>query len=336
MSAESLLSRYDALLLDLDGTVYRGDGAVPGAEAAIRAAHQADVGVRFVTNNASRGPEDVADHLNRLGIPAKHGDITTSAQAGAGLLPGRVSPGADVLVVGTDALAAEVSARGFRPVREAGDAVAAVVQGLARDTGWPDLAEACVSIRAGALWIACNVDATLPTERGLLPGNGALVAALRVATNADPVVAGKPERPLMDDAISASGARHPLAVGDRLDTDIAGANNVGIDSLLVLTGVATPAALLTAAPNLRPTYVAADLHGVEQGDMTITAHPDWHVETTPGLTLRHIGAGEPDAVGALRALCAAWWRLGGGDATVLPLDEHARAVVARLGLPTPA
>lgn len=334
MTAESLLSRYDALLLDLDGTVYRGDSAVPGAGEAIHAAHQAGVGVRFVTNNASRRPEDVADHLNRLGIPAKHDEITTSAQAGAGLLTSRVSPGADVLVVGTDALAAEVSSRGFSPVRAYGDAVAAVVQGLSRDTGWRELAEACLAIRAGALWIACNVDPSLPTERGLLPGNGALVAALRAATDAEPMVAGKPERPLMDDAITASGARHPLAVGDRLDTDIAGAGNVGIDSLLVLTGVATPATLLTALPHLRPTYLAADLRHIGQGDLAIADHPDWHVTTTPELTLRHTGAGAPDPIQALRALCAAWWRGTGGTTTVRPLDDDARAVVAELGLPT--
>jgi HAD superfamily hydrolase (TIGR01457 family) len=336
VSAESLLSRYDALLLDLDGTVYRGDGAVPGAEAAIRAAHQADVSVRFVTNNSSRTPEDVADHLNRLGIPAKHDEITTSAQAGAGLLIGRVSPGADVLVVGAEGLAAEVSARGFRPVRVAGDTVAAVIQGLSRDIGWHELAEACVAIRAGALWIASNVDATLPTERGLLPGNGALVAALRTATDAEPIVAGKPQRPLMDDAITASGARHPLAVGDRLDTDIAGANNVGIDSLLVLTGVATPTTLLTAPAPQRPTHVAADLRGIEEGDVTIAPNSDWHVDVTAQLTLRHVGDGEPDPLAALRALCAAWWQSSGGDTTVAPLDEHARAVVERLGLPTSA
>lgn len=336
MTTGPLLSRYDALLLDLDGTVYRGDSPVPGASEAIHAAHRAGVGVRFVTNNASRRPEDVADHLNRLGIPAKHDEITTSAQAGAGLLTSRVSPGADVLVVGTDALAAEVGARGFSPVRTYSDTVAAVVQGLSRDVSWHELAEASLAIRAGALWIACNADATLPTERGLLPGNGAMVAAVRAATDAEPLVAGKPERPLMDDAITAAGARHPLAVGDRLDTDIAGANNVGIDSLLVLTGVATPTDLLTAPPRLRPTYVAADLSHIEQDDLMITDDPDWDVTTTPELTLLHVGKGAPDAVAALRALCAAWWHGSGGPMTfVRPLDDDARAVVAELGLPTP-
>jgi HAD superfamily hydrolase (TIGR01457 family) len=329
---ESLLARYDGLLLDLDGTVYRGGQAVPHAAEAVEAAHRAGVGVRFVTNNAGRTPEDVAAQLNEFGIPAKHDEVTTSAQAGAGLLVDRIPAGAQVLVLGTDALAAEVSARGFEPVRGHGPGVRAVIQGLSRDIGWPELAEATMAIRAGALWVATNSDATLPTEHGLLPGSGALVAAVRVATDAEPLVAGKPERPLMADAIRAAATRHPLAVGDRLDTDIAGAVNVGIDSLLVLTGVSTPAELLQAPPDRRPTYVAADLRGLERTDTAIAAQPDWQVGD--GLTLRHTGDGDPDDMAALRALCAAWWATGGGTATVRAQDDAAAAVVDRLDLPT--
>ena len=330
----TVLEQYDALLLDLDGTVYRGGDAVPGAEEALRAAHQAGVTVRFVTNNASRSPEDVAEHLNRIGIPAKHDEVTTSAQAGAGLLVGRVDAGADVLILGTDALAHEAAVRGFNPVRKAGDGVRAVLQGLSQQLGWSDLAEACIAIRAGALWVACNADRTLPTERGLLPGNGALVEAVRVATDAEPLVAGKPQRPLMDDAIRATGARHPLAIGDRLDTDIAGANNAGVDSLLVLTGVSTATDLLHADASQRSRYVAADLRGIERDDIEIKAGEDWQVDVTDGqLSLRHNGSGN-DPLGALRALCAAWWPEHGGPVTVRPLDEAATAAVNTLGLPT--
>jgi glycerol-1-phosphatase len=339
---ETPLSRYDALLLDLDGTVYRGDAAIDGAEQAVRAAHDAGVSVRFVTNNASRTPNDVADHLNRIGIPSKPDEVTTSAQAGAGLLVDRVPKGARVLVLGTDALAGEAEERGFAPVREFGDGVAAVLQGLSQDLGWRDLAEACLAIRAGALWIACNVDATLPTERGLMPGNGALVAAVRTATDAQPLVAGKPERPLMDDAIRATGASHPLAVGDRLDTDIAGGNGVGVDSLLVLTGVATATDLLSAPAKLRPTFVSKDLGGVSQpiGDIEIAAHPDWTAEVggDDRLTLRHTGDGEPDALAALRTLCAAWWPEHDDSKPTKPTvdaqDDAAKSAVAELGLPT--
>jgi HAD superfamily hydrolase (TIGR01450 family) len=327
----TVLDRYDALLLDLDGTVYRGGAAVDGAEPAVRAAHQAGVTVRFVTNNASRSPEDVADHLSRLGIPAKPDEVSTSAQAAAGMLVDRVPPGASVLIVGTDALATEAENRGFTPVRKASDNVAAVLQGLSQTLGWMDLAEACVAIRAGALWVASNVDRTLPTERGLLPGNGALVAALVTATDQHPLVAGKPARPLMDEAIAAAGAARPLAIGDRLDTDIAGAVNVGIDSLLVLTGVATPADVLAAAPDQRPTYVAADLEAIQRPITEIKAHPDWLVDDQ--LRLRYQGKGSnPDPLDALRSLCAAWWPEHNGPATVQPQDETARATVAALKL----
>lgn len=280
-----LLDDYDAVLLDLDGTVYRGSGAVDGAEEAVTAAHQHGVAVRFVTNNASRTPDDVAAHLTRLGIPAKPTEVSTSAQAAAGVLADKVPAGAKVLVFGTEALAAEVANRGFVPVRTADAEVAAVVQGLSQDAGWHELAEACVAIRAGAFWVACNTDATLPTERGLLPGCGAFVAALTTATDAEPVVAGKPARPLMDDAIAATGADRPLAVGDRLDTDIAGAHAVGIDSLLVLSGVSTTADLLAAPPQQRPTYLAADVRGLLRpvDQVRIATDEDWPIAVANAL-----------------------------------------------------
>ncbi|NUT52998.1 MAG: HAD hydrolase-like protein, partial [Saccharothrix sp.] len=149
--------------------------------------------------------------------------------------------------------------RGFEPVDRA-DGALAVVQGLSPDLSWRELAEACVAIRRdGAHWIACNVDATLPTERGLLPGNGSLVAALRTATGVEPLVAGKPATPLLEQAAKSAGAQRPLVVGDRLDTDIAGAVNAGMDSLLVLTGVSTEEEAMSLPEDRRPTYVGADL-----------------------------------------------------------------------------
>ncbi|QFZ22329.1 HAD-IIA family hydrolase [Saccharothrix syringae] len=253
-----LLDRYDALLLDLDGTVYRGREAVPGAVEAVAAAREHGVGVRFVTNNASRSPSDVAGHLTELGFHAALEEVSTSAQAGAAMLLDLVPPGTRVVVLGTDALAEEVRSRGFEPVRSA-DGAGAVVQGLSQELGWRELAEACVAIRAGARWVACNVDATLPTERGLLPGNGALVAALRTATGVEPLVAGKPATPLLEQAAKSVGAQRPLVVGDRLDTDIAGAVSAGMDSLLVLTGVSTEEEARLLPEDRRPTHVAPDL-----------------------------------------------------------------------------
>ena len=328
------LDHYDALLLDLDGTVYRGSKAVDGAESAIRAARQAGVAVRFVTNNASRTPQAVAEHLNSLGIPAKPDEVSTSAQAAAAMLTSRVPEGAEVLILGTEALAAEAESRGYEPVRKASNNVAAVLQGLSQQLNWQDLAEACIAIRAGALWIASNVDLTLPTERGLLPGNGALVTALKVATDAEPLIAGKPARPLMDEAIQAAEATRPLAVGDRLDTDIEGATNAQIDVLLVLTGVATPATLLAAPPNQRPHYVANDLAGIQTplAELKITEQPSWQVEIkATGLHLRYAGNDpEPAALPALRALCAAWWTDHAGPTEIHPADAKAESVHRQL------
>ena len=162
-----------------------------------------------------------------------------------------------------EALRAEVRAAGLRPVELAADAPAAVVQGYGPLVDWAALAEASVAIRAGALWVATNTDRTLPSGRGPLPGNGALVAALRTALEREPdVVVGKPEPALFRTAAQLHGAARPLVVGDRLDTDIEGAVRAGLDSLLVLTGVNTVEDVLDAPATRRPTYIARDLGGL--------------------------------------------------------------------------
>jgi HAD superfamily hydrolase (TIGR01457 family) len=255
------MNEYDALLYDLDGTIYRGQEAVPGADRAVDAARKRGTKVRFVTNNASRGPDEVASHLTEIGIDTTPDEVSTSAQAAAAVLAEKLQPGTTVLVVGSSALVHEVELKNLVITRTYDDTVQAVVQGLSKDTSWRDLAEACVAIRAGALWVACNVDPTLPTERGPLPGNGSLVAALRAATGTEPVVAGKPATPLMDEAKRSADAQNPLVVGDRLDTDIAGAVAAGLDSLLVLSGVSTARELLDAPEDMRPTYVGHDVAG---------------------------------------------------------------------------
>ncbi|MFC9437040.1 HAD-IIA family hydrolase [Nocardia sp. NPDC057030] len=256
---ERLRDRYEALLLDLDGTLYRGHAVIEGAPAAL-----ADDGsaqrLMYVTNNASRGPETVAAHLTELGFRASTDEVVTSAQAAARLLAERLAPGADVLIIGTDDLAAEVTAVGLRPIRRFDDTPpAAVVQGHSPQTCWADLAEAAYALRADALWVAANTDKTLPNERGLAPGNGSMVAALRAASEREPIVAGKPYAPLLEDALVRAGTRSALVVGDRLDTDIEGANTVGLESLLVLTGVSTLDELKDAAAESIPTYVADSL-----------------------------------------------------------------------------
>ncbi|MFX0578744.1 HAD-IIA family hydrolase [Nocardia nepalensis] len=269
-----LRDRYEALLLDLDGTLYRGSEVIEGAPEAL-----ADSAVPhrlvYVTNNASRGPEVVARHLAELGFVAKTDDVVTSAQAAARLLAERLDPGATVLIVGTDDLAKEVDAVGLRSIRRFnGAAPDAVVQGHSPQTAWPDLAEAAYALSADALWVAANTDKTLPNERGLAPGNGAMVAALRAASGREPLVAGKPYAPLLEDALVRAGTRSALVVGDRLDTDIEGANRVGLESLLVLTGVSTLGELRDAPADRIPTYISESLDALNYPPVDAAADPD--------------------------------------------------------------
>lgn len=164
----TLVAGYDLLLVDLDGTVYAGPVAIPGAADALTG-----LPVTYVTNNASRAPSDVAHHLRDLGFAAPDESVVTSAQAGARLLATLVPPGTPTLVVGAPALRTEVIERGLVPVETAEEA-RAVVQGHNPETGWARLSEAALAIRAGATWVATNTDATLPTERGLMVGNSTL------------------------------------------------------------------------------------------------------------------------------------------------------------------
>lgn len=334
--SDTLLDRHDAVLLDLDGTVYQGNVALPGAYEAIRRIHERDVPVRYVTNNASRSGCAVAEQLVGLGLPAEAAEVNTSAEAGASLLAARLPRGARVLVVGTEALAAEVEKAGLTPVRDSATDPAGVIQGHSPQTNWKDLAEAFVAIRRDALWVACNDDVTLPTERGPLPGNGAMVAALRAASARSPQVAGKPQRPLFDSASASAGATHPLVVGDRLETDIAGAVNSGLRALFVLSGVSTPADLLFAEPGQRPDWVARDLGAVHRpaAESAIDVQESWKVRgDDAGIELVSSGAVDgQDPLPALRALCAFRWSCGSGPVPVRPGDERAATALRELDL----
>lgn len=302
----ALREEHDALLLDLDGTVYAGRDAVPGAVEALQGSAQR---LLYVTNNASRSPHDVVLHLVELGFAASDEDVVTSSQAAARLLSERVAQGASVLVVGAQALVDEISAVGLVPVRDSDPTPAAVVQGHSPDTGWIVLAEATLAIRNGALWVATNTDLTLPSERGLLPGNGSMVAAVRSATGEEPVVAGKPARPLMEDALARSGSTVPLVVGDRLDTDIAGARAVGARSLLVLTGVSTPLDVLRAPQEQRPDLIAADLGGLDRpsADLLVGEVDGWTVRVDGSELVLRCADGGADPVAGLRAACNPAW-----------------------------
>ena len=250
---------HDVALLDLDGVVYLGPHAIPGVPAALEAVRARGMRLAFVTNNAARPPETVAAHLCELGIPARRDDVITSAQAAAHYLADLLRPGAAVLVVGTTGLIQALRERGLTPVDSDGESVAAVVQGFSPELTWGQLAEGMLAIRRGVPWVATNGDLTVPSPRGALPGNGALVAALRIATGTEPVaVTGKPDPTMHRESVQRSGAQHPVVVGDRLDTDIEGANAVGCAGLLVLTGVTSPVQLLSAPAPLRPTYLGRD------------------------------------------------------------------------------
>ncbi len=206
----ALLARYDVALLDLDGVVYAGRAAVPGAVTALAAARAAGLRLAFVTNNASRSPSAVAEHLVSLGVPASAADVVTSAQAAAGLIASRFPAGSPVLVAGAMALRLALRERGLRPVSVAAERPVAVVQGFTPDLSYGLLTEAALAISGGALYVATNADPTLPTARGLQPGNGSLLQVIITATGVRPVVAGKPEPPLHAEAVARTGARRPL------------------------------------------------------------------------------------------------------------------------------
>lgn len=260
--AAALVEAYDAVLLDLDGVVYVGPTAVPGAVETIAAVRAGGHRVMYLTNNASRPAAGVAAHLRDLGIELEDGDVVTSAQAAARMIATRVPSGSAVLVVGGAGLVVALTELGLRPVTTFEDEPAAVVQGFSPDVDWRLLNEGVRAVRAGLPWVASNLDRTIPTATGIGPGNGLLVDVIRHVTGVEPLVAGKPERALVDEAVLRTGAQRPLMVGDRLDTDIAAAQRFGCDSLLVLTGVSTRAEASELPPQLRPTYVGADLRAL--------------------------------------------------------------------------
>lgn len=259
----SPLDGADLLLADLDGVVYRGEHAIPFAVESINLA-QRSVRVGYLTNNASRTDATVAAHLADLGLTVEPGEVVTSPQAAVKLLAGLAEPGSRILVVGGDGLTTEVERAGFTVVRSADEQPAAVVQGFAPQVAWTDLAEAAFALRApagaeGIPWVATNTDWTIPLARGTAPGNGTLVSAVHTAVGRLPIVAGKPERAIFDAAAARFGATSPLVVGDRLDTDVIGANRAGMASALVLTGIDGAKQVLAAEPDARPGFLLEDL-----------------------------------------------------------------------------
>ncbi|MFI2373260.1 HAD-IIA family hydrolase [Streptomyces sp. NPDC018833] len=329
-SAIALSEAYDTALLDLDGVVYAGGEAIAYAVESLATARAGGMHLAYVTNNALRTPDAVAAHLTELGIPTAADDVITSAQAVARLISEQVPAGSRVLVVGGEGLRVALRERGLEPVESADDGPVAVVQGYGGpDLAWGRFAEACYAIARGVPWFASNTDLTIPGARGIAPGNGAAVEVVRIATGAEPRIAGKPLPPMHRETILRTGAERPLVVGDRLDTDIEGAFNGGVDSLLVLTGVTDAAQLLAAVPSHRPTYIDADLRGMLTSQPEVTEADGelrcggWSAAVR-GDELVLDGEGTP--LDGLRALCGAAWTYAGDGSCTLDAGK----VLARL------
>ncbi|MBN3457174.1 HAD-IIA family hydrolase [Mycolicibacterium mageritense] len=329
---EPLIARYRGLICDLDGVVYRGASAVPGSVETLNHLIADDTGVVFATNNASRPPDAVGEHLRELGLARRGWSVVTSSQAAAAYLADRLPTRTPVFAVGGPGVAQALAEVGLVPVgvRELAEThVTAVVQGLGVDVSWRELAEVAHLAEAGATWVATNLDLMLPTARGPVPGNGALVAAVQTATTVTPHVVGKPGAALLDLARRQLGTdcAQTVVCGDRLDTDIAGANAAGVDSLFVLSGASRLRDLVLAPPVARPTYVAADLTGLLEPAIRLEPVPDDLVEYAPdGVPHLH---GDADRARLLRSVVTTAWaaadagRVVCGDAQLwLRLEER--------------
>ncbi len=265
---------FKAVIFDLDGVVYVDGDACPGAVEGIQSVRDAGLHVLFMTNNASRTPAQVADHLGAVGVKATAEEILNSSQVGATHLASLREEGADelpdplVLAVGGPGVAAALAEEGFSVVSSAdigpdgpSRSVWAVLQGYGPDLRVRDLHEVAFAINSGARWIATNADATIPTTRGIAPGNGSLLAAVTHGTGKEPEVVGKPYPRSYRIAVQRLGVKpeEVLAVGDRLDTDIEGANEAQIPSALVLTGVNSRQDAEHAKPRRQPKYIESTI-----------------------------------------------------------------------------
>lgn len=319
-SHEPLWSVYDLAMLDLDGVVYIGPHAVPGVPEHLAAAAAAGMHLAYVTNNAARPPAAVAEHLTDLGIPADEADVVTSAQAAARLLAESLEPGSPVFVIGGPGLFEALEEERLRPVQSTDDEPLAVVSGYFADLRWGTVSQGAILVREGLPWVATNLDMSVPTPRGHGPGNGVLVEAVGRFAGREPVVAGKPMSPLFRETQRRVGGSRPLVVGDRLDTDIEGAQNAGLDSLLVLTGVTGVAELVAAAPGRRPSYISAGLEGLGVPHGVPVAHDGGH-ELGGWRAVAGHGRVKVDGAGAP----GDWWRVL-AQAAWAHLDETGESV----------
>lgn len=308
-----LIDNFDSLLLDLDGVVYRGRNSIAGAVESIQKAKELGKKVGYITNNASRTPEQIAQQLVDFGIAVSPREIIGSAEAAAKLLASKLSSG-KVLVVGGEGLRTEVAKQGFEVVDSASDQPVAVLQGFSPEVGWPQLAEAAFAIQAGAIWIATNQDWTLPLEKGIAPGNGTLVGAVHTAVGILPEFAGKPFRPIFEAALKQLDINNPLVIGDRLDTDIKGAIGAGLSSACVLTGIAGRRELLGARSDERPNFIIQDLRGLfEEYPSAQTGKESCRIEDSEVAIVGDkllLASGNPASINTIRAATNLVWSSG--------------------------
>jgi len=250
-----LAEGYDALLFDLDGVLYRGDQTIPGAADALAELRSEGHRMAFVTNNSARTPEQVAHVLAAHGFQAAPDEVVTSALATADLLAER--GGGTAFVIGEQGLRDALVAAGVRLLDGDPQTADHVVIGWDRDVTYAKLRTASLLVQRGARLVAANADRSFPAPDGLWPGAGALLAVITTTTGVEAEVVGKPNPPLLLSALRRTGGLRPLLIGDRLETDIAGALALGWDCLLVLSGVTTPEQ--AAGSTLRPTYTAPDV-----------------------------------------------------------------------------
>ena len=295
----AVAERYDALLIDLDGVVYRGDEVIPGAEA-LREVRRMGPRTLFLTNNSSKSPAHVADKLARLGVQAAPEEILTSGVATATMLRREGFGGASAFVVGENGLREALTAAEIRILDGQPLAAELVVVGWDRSVDYEKLRTASLLVQRGARLVATNADASYPAPDGLWPGAGAILSSITTTTGVTPTVVGKPHRPMFDAAIELTGAKAPLVVGDRLDTDIAGAMAMGWDSLLVFSGAANPSELMWS--DRVPTYVANDLTGL-LGDPPAGRFRDATADdaTAIGTLLRSAGLSDEGLLERLRS-----------------------------------
>src|SRR5919109_3262906 len=251
----SLAEGYDSFLIDLDGVLYRGDAAIPGAGEAIDRLRSAGKGLAFVTNNSSRTPEEVAEKLTSLGVGAASDEVVASALATASLLS--KWGGGSAFVIGETGVRKALTDAGVEIVEGESKSADFVVVGWDRTVDYAKLRTASLLVQRGARLVATNSDASYPAPDGLWPGAGAILAAVTATTGVRAETVGKPHAPLFHEARGRAGGGRALSVGDRLDTDIAGAAELGWDSLLVFTGVTGPPDLLRVP--VLPTFVGKDL-----------------------------------------------------------------------------